>query len=428
MMTRQMKPSDVTWAAQFPAGWSTRRVKEICTYVSGDTPDTGKSEFYTDSSNGYPWMTIRDLGQKVVMSSKNHLSDAGVQSKKMVLQPPGTLMMSFKLSVGITSIAGVACYTNEAVASFKGLYNPYWYYALGPTVSYNAKENIYGSPLLNKALILNAPVAVPPMKEQVAIASFLDDRTTAIDSKIQLLEEKATALADLRKSVIHQAVTKGLDSNVGMKSSGVEWIGDVPTHWSILRGKQFMTYKKELNRDKKHTRIWSLTMDGVRENDPDNPIGMVPSDYGTYQLFNKGDFVFKLIDLENYKTSRFGIVPDEGIMSSAYMRMQVQSGISAYLKWVFLDMWRLGVFNAQGSNGVRSNLTYSDMYDMVYAFPPDTEQKIVAAYLDSKIATIEESINTIIAQLEALKSLRQSIIHEAVTGKIDVADHGYHYA
>ena len=110
------------------------------------------------------------------------------------------------------------------------------------------------------------------------------------------------------------------------------------------------------------------------------------------------------------------------------MRMKVKKGAPEYLKWVLLDMWRLAVFNSYGSNGVRSNLTYSDMYSMTYVFPPDEEQLKIANYIEKRVAIFEESIKTIAEQISAMKALRQSLIHEAITGKIDVADYGYHYA
>ncbi len=420
-MGRQMKPSNVVWAAQVPAGWSIRRVKEICTYVSGDTPDTGKSEFYTDISNGYPWMTIRDLGQKVVMSSKNHLSDAGVQSKKMILQPPGTLMMSFKLSVGVTSIAGVACYTNEAVASFKGLYNPYWYYALGPMVSYNAKENIYGSPLLNKSLILNAPVVVPPLKEQKSIAAFLDDRTSVIDRKIQLLEEKTMALADLRKSVIHQAVTKGLDSNAAMKPSGVDWIGDMPAHWELVRHKEMADFQNGYAfapsdwgyTGKPIIRIKHLN-GGCLDNFYD---GKLSSKYHV----EDGDFLYAwsgTIDIFQWHGP------------SAYLNQHIFK-VSPKIHGAFY-FWQANAFNsalyelAHGST--MKHVQFGPFKNFVGIKPPHDEQVLIAQHLQERTFVIDESIKTITAKIEALKSLRQSLIHEAVTGKIDVAEHGYHYA
>lgn len=117
----------------------------------------------------------------------------------------------------------------------------------------------------------------------------------------------------------------------GYMDSGVPWLGNVPAHWDIRRGKWLFRSRKELNSDLRNTNILSLTLRGVVNNDPDNPEGLVPKDYGTYQLFAKGDLVFKLIDLENVRTSRVGLVHQDGIMSPAYVRLvQIHPGVQQY--------------------------------------------------------------------------------------------------
>ena len=101
--------------------------------------------------------------------------------------------------------------------------------------------------------------------------------------------------------------------------SGIPWIGDVPEDWLWERGRRHLRYRKILNPDGASENVLSLTHRGVINNNPDNPEGLVPGDCRTYQVFNKDDLVFKLIDLENVKTSRVGLVHQNGIMSSAYI-------------------------------------------------------------------------------------------------------------
>ena len=110
------------------------------------------------------------------------------------------------------------------------------------------------------------------------------------------------------------------------KDSGVQWLGEIPEHWEILPSKRFHFVKKQLNSKRDCENVLSLTLRGVVNNNLDFPEGMVPKDYGTYQIFEKENLVFKLIDLENVKTSRVGIVHEMGIMSSAYIRLIVGAG------------------------------------------------------------------------------------------------------
>ena len=424
-MARKMKPSGVDWAGDVPSNWNVSRLKNLTSIVG-----RGQSPNYSDDTS---YMVV---GQRCLAKYKLNMAKAraciAFEGSKGTFQNNDILFASTgdgTLGKCVIAPHAGSCDGHVTIIRFKDAMHGhlFWYWASVnfEYINTNWAKGATKQIELQRKELLAHHMLIPGGIELDKLLNYLDERTTTIDSKIQLLQEKVTALSDLRKSLIHQAVTKGLDLNVKMKPSGVDWIGDIPAHWDILRGKNILQYKKKLNHDRKHTRIWSLTLNGVRENNPDKPIGMVPSDYGTYQLFEQGDFVFKLIDLENYQTSRFGILPGPGIMSSAYMRMQVKKGMSDYLKWVFLDMWRLAVFNALGSNGVRSNLTYSDMYGMMYAFPTLLEQAAIAEYLNKRVVIIDDSIKTITEQITALKSLRQSLIHEAVTGKINVADFGY---
>ena len=104
------------------------------------------------------------------------------------------------------------------------------------------------------------------------------------------------------------------------KDSQIDWIGDIPMQWKLIKGKYVFNSQKEINKNLKCTNLLSLTYYGVLNKDFTGSGGLRPKDYETYQIFQKDDLVFKMIDLENIKTSRVGIVHEEGIMSSAYIR------------------------------------------------------------------------------------------------------------
>lgn len=95
------------------------------------------------------------------------------------------------------------------------------------------------------------------------------------------------------------------------KDSGEVWLGEVPKEWELLPAKRFHKVPKELNKNRLCDNVLSLTLRGVVNNDIDNPEGLVPKDYATYQIFKKDDLVFKLIDLENVRTSRVGLVHEK---------------------------------------------------------------------------------------------------------------------
>ena len=211
----------------------------------------------------------------------------------------------------------------------------------------------------------------------------------------------------------------GLKPYSEYKDSGVSWLGEIPKSWDIRRGKYLFRSKKELNLNALHTNVLSLTLRGVVNNNPDNPIGMVPKDYATYQLFRKNDLVFKLIDLENFKTSRVGLVHEDGIMSSAYIRLSlINGGDIRYFYHQFFDLYLRGVFNKLGA-GVRATLGQNDLLDLGIALPGLDEQKQIVRFLDAQDRRINRLIHSKRRLIELLNEQKQAIIHKAVTRGLD---------
>lgn len=203
------------------------------------------------------------------------------------------------------------------------------------------------------------------------------------------------------------------------RDSGLPWLGQVPGHWEMRRGKFLFRNKKILNSDRAHKNVLSLTLRGVVNNDPDNPEGLVPKDYGTYQLFSKGDLVFKLIDLENLRTSRVGLVHEDGIMSSAYVRLApTHNGLQRFFYQQYFDLYQRGIFNQLGA-GVRSTLGPTDLLNLSIALPQLEEQTAIVRYLDHATHRLDRAIRAKRKTIALLNEQKQAIIHRAVTRGID---------
>jgi len=206
------------------------------------------------------------------------------------------------------------------------------------------------------------------------------------------------------------------------KDSGVPWLGEVPEHWEVWRGKWLFRHRKQLNADRADGNVLSLTLRGVVNNDPDNPEGLVPKDYATYQLFRKGDLVFKLIDLENLRTSRVGLVHEDGIMSSAYVRLIPRSAVDIrFFFQQYFDLYQRGIYNQLGA-GVRSTLGQSDLLDLSVVLPPLPEQAGIVRFLDHADWRIRRYIRAKQRLIKLLEEQKQAIIHRAVTRGLDTTN------
>ena len=213
---------------------------------------------------------------------------------------------------------------------------------------------------------------------------------------------------------------EGLKPYAEYKESGVPWMGHVPHKWRVERTKWVFRCAKELNVSRRNTNVLSLTLRGVVNNNPDSPEGMVPKDYATYQLFRKHDLVFKLIDLENIRTSRVGLVHEDGIMSSAYVRLIPSKDANVrFFYFQFFDLYTRAVFNALGA-GVRSTLGPTDLGELRIAIPPPDEQAAIVRFLDHANRKMEGFIRAKRKLIGLLNEQKQAIIHRAVTGKDEV--------
>lgn len=201
----------------------------------------------------------------------------------------------------------------------------------------------------------------------------------------------------------------------GVRDDVAPWLREVPAEWRFEKAKWFLSYCKQLNDHGTIDNVLSLTLRGVVNNDPDNPEGLVPKDYRTYQVFEAGDLVFKLIDLENVRTSRVGLVHERGIMSSAYIRVVPSAQWNPrFLYYFYFHLYEAEVFNKIGS-GVRSTLGQADLLDLpIPVIGRDIQDKIVG-FLDEKCAKVDEAVRIKEEQIALLRERRQILIQEAVT-------------
>lgn len=199
------------------------------------------------------------------------------------------------------------------------------------------------------------------------------------------------------------------------ENTGIKWNQTKPSHWIKWRGKRFFYSQKIKNKGNKEKNILSLTLKGVIRNNADKPIGLSPSDYSTYQVFEKNDLVFKLIDLNNISTSRVGLVPERGIMSSAYIRLTARQDCNIrYFFLQYYDLWLRNIYNGLGA-GVRQTLSVEDLLELEIVIPPREEQDQIVRFLDWKVSEINRLINIKRKEIERLEELKKAVISHAVT-------------
>ncbi|MCP1638573.1 type I restriction enzyme S subunit [Streptococcus gallinaceus] len=201
------------------------------------------------------------------------------------------------------------------------------------------------------------------------------------------------------------------------KDSGVEWIGEIPEYWEVAKVKHhFSNYKNIVGEKENEFQRLALTMNGVVKRSKEDSKGLQPEKFEGYQILNKNELVFKLIDLKNISTSRVGLSPYTGIVSPAYIILRANNQIlPEFAEKYFLTLWYRNIFNMIGADGVRSSLSASDLLDVLIMYPRKKIQKSIVEYIDNKTSQIDKAIEELELQLEKLETYRRELISKVVT-------------
>lgn len=206
-----------------------------------------------------------------------------------------------------------------------------------------------------------------------------------------------------------------MDTN--MKNSGIEWIGNIPEPWEVVPVKYHFFSKKQVagNQADNYERL-ALTLNGVIKRSKEDSEGLQPEKFETYQIIRENYLIFKLIDLENIRTSRVGLSKYTGLVSPAYIVLISKGDIlPEYAEKYFLNMWYQHIFNDLGSAGVRSNLNRDDLLNLPIIKPPLHEQKRISNFLNNKIKIIDDEILNLMELIGQYTEYKKSIISEVVT-------------
>ncbi len=419
----EYKDSGVAWIGEVPKHWEVIKLKYKYHFQTGATPNTGKKENFEGDLR---WANISDLNGSVVYDTTKHINKEAASKCSMNISPKGSLMYSFKLSVGTVAFCGEDMYTNEAIASFIPQKNDlkYLFYCAPIFIIHNANRNIYNAPLLNQELIKNALICLPSLNEQTAIAAYLDTHCAKIDNLISIQQKRIALLQELKQSVITHAVTKGLNPNVEMKQSGVEWIGDVPKHWEVKPLKFTGTFGNGLTyspKDVVDNGILVLRSSNIQNSSLSFEDNVYVSKVSRDLLVNKGDIII---------CSRNGSAALVG--KSAFVDKELNATFGAFMmryipniekKYGFyLFQTAIGQYKGYFSTTTINQLTKTTIDEIKVPLAMAEEQAAIASYLDRKCTTINTSISNAQHQIDLLQEYKQSLITEVVTGKRKVTD------
>lgn len=434
---REMKDSGTLWIGEIPKEWEIIRMKNMIVSREGGAWGEEKANNENDviclriADFDYSRLRFKDSNQLTIRNYKPEIK------KRLLLSQDDILLEKSgggeKTPVGRAVIFDKkyeALFANfmERLRTNKNTNPKYFLYIL--TAFYQNKHmlNYIKQTTGIQNLDINSLLSIeyssfPPLVEQQKISSYLDTKCTKIDSIIEKQEKVIEKLKEYKLSVITEAVTKGLNPDVKMKDSGVEWIGDIPESWDLIKIGKLFTLRNEKNyKPLEEVQLLSLyTGIGVFPHGEQEERGNKAVTAEGYKIVKKNDIVVNIIlawmgaisisDYEGVTSPAYDVyIPDlSKVIPHFYHYVFRTKGISnecyKYGRGIMMMRWR----------------TYSSEFKQIFVPTPNIEeQKQIADYLDKKCSAIDKSIEKKQAIIEKLKEYKKSLIYEVVTGKKEV--------
>ena len=407
----EYKDSGVDWIGEIPAGWEVVNLGSLAKPRKNINKD-GMVENVLSLSYGKIKRRVLDDGGLLPESFNTYnIIEAG----DTVLRLTDLQNDQRSLRVGLCCERGVITAAYESLAP-QNVAPGYLYYCLAAFDYWRGFYGLAGGVRqgLNYASIRNLRFLLPPVQEQRAVSDYLDCKTAEIDSLVEDCEREVELLQEYRKAVISEAVTKGLDPNVSMKDSGIDWIDEIPEEWEVNKVK--FAY---INRDSERVPVEaskrdqsaevlypyygaSGVVDFISDFIFDEPLLLIGEDGANLRLRN--------LPLVYVAKGRYWVNNHAHILQPTEM---IDYRYSFYqLELVDLENYLTG--------STQPKLTAENLGLIPIAIPSMREQQGIAAYLDAKTAEIDSLIADYQAMADKLREYRKSLISEAVTGKFKV--------
>ena len=427
------KDSGVEWIGDIPEHWELRRIKFIGTLYSGNG---FKEELQGKEEGDYPFYKVSDINGdgKLVTFSNNYVDKDDIVNNRWNIIPQNSILFAKigeALKKNHRKINAYSCLIDNNIAALKPHeivldYNYFYYYFSCINAEWFVNPGTL--PSINNTYLKNFIALLPSKNEQKIIANFLDQKTAEIDGLIADKEKLIELLQEKRQAIITETVTKGLNPNVKMKDSGIEWIGEIPEHWRLSKIKyesliNNKTLSESTDDDYEIDYIDISSVTSIGEIDGVQSLNFKDAPSRARRILYKGDTIVSTVRTYLKAIAFIENAQSNLICSTGFAVLTPLSKVVP--KYLFYLMRSEKYVNeiVRRSVGVSyPAVNASDIGALECALPDRDEQMYIVEYLDNCTTQINQLVNDIQAQIQKLKEYRQSLISEIVTGKIDVRE------
>jgi type I restriction enzyme S subunit len=419
------KESGIDWIGEIPSHWEIRRNKYFTKVVNIKSEDGSEELLSVSEHKGViPRKEIKEDGE---LTRSESLEGYKVVKENQLVS---NIMLTWKCGLGVSNYEGIVSPAYSVFSFLRVI--PRYYHYLYRTSLYTSEFMRNSTGVIESRLRLyddkfgDIFSHYPPLSEQEQIVFYLDDKTTKIDELIQKKLRKIDLLKEYRTSLINTVVTKGLNPDVPMKDSGIEWIGEIPSHWETSK------YKTLGNRFTQNIDVSVFQNQEVIHysipNVQENGIGILESgeDIDSSKILLKGGEL--IISKLNPRKSCVSIVePNNDFLivgSGEFVTLVPDKGNIKFLFYFVKSQQFTEYLDSCVESVTRSHQRVNPyiIYSSLIPLPPLSEQEQIVSYLDEKTSQIDKTIDIEKKKIELLKEYRQSLISNVVIGKIKVSE------
>lgn len=424
-----MKHSGTPWLGQVPEHWEAAAIRRFCRVFAGATPSRNVPAYWQGGS--IPWLASGDVNLRRITYARQFITKAGFAASSTKWIGPGSLVIALAgqgRTKGMVATVEFSTTCNQSLAAIEPhpLRSDYRFLAYYLESRYIDIRALVGDDLrdgLNLEHVRGITAPLPPLSEQSAIVRFLEDADQRIQHYIHAKQKLIKLLEEQRQTIVHHAITRGLDSNISLKPSDLEWLGEVPEHWRILRTKSIFRLRTQKSGKAHGMELLSIyTHIGVRPRKDLEERGNKASTTDDYWIVLKGDLIVnKLLAW----MGAVGISEYEGVTSPAYDILRpIQPLCPRYYHHLFRTKLYLQQFKqrSRGIMDMRLRLYFDQLGQIPVLVPPVAEQEAIVTYIAEATSDLEKTIETANREISLLREYRTRLIADVVTGKLDVRD------
>lgn len=403
---KKMRDSGIPWIGEVPEGWEFSKIKYHCTMKSGDNitaldiSDNGEYPVY--GGNG-----LRGF-YKIYNKNGNHI----------LIGRQGALAGNVHLVNGkfwATDHAVIVTLKNDVFINY--------FFRMLESMNLNQYAfDTAAQPGLSVSRIMNLNIVLPNLKEQHRIADFLGSKCSEIDTLIENLRARMESAKEYKKAVITEAVTKGLDKDAKMKDSGVEWIGEIPEGWKVVRFKHIASIKSNLVQPDKYMKYPQIAPDNIEKDTGRLLSHQTVEESGVISgnhLFYRGQILYSKI---RPNLNKLTVAPFDGLCSADMYPIESKLP-TLFMVYSMLSTYFVSQVSLIIQDRVKMpKINQEELGEIKVAVPSQQEMLTIADYLDSKCSEIDALLQNYEYQIATLEEYKKSLIYEYVTGKKEVPE------